>query len=361
MIRIRTGEVVAILEAKEDILIASVLVEGEKVQAVHYPLIGGPLHVGQRVVLNTTARQLQLGTGGQHFVMYAEGNDQLDAAMPGHIMKMRYTPYQIKVLSVEEEVSPYHGIIAEKRSLEAMPVVVAPLHSMLLPIIAVAKACDPDLRIAYLMSDEAAIPLALSRLVRDLRERNWLCGTVTFGHAFGGDFEAVNIYTALLTAKWVINADLAVVAMGPGIVGTGTPLGFSGVEQANFLHAVSILQGTPIAVPRISFADPRERHRGISHHSRTILGELTLVRCNMAIPELNQEQLAIVLNQLDRSGIGHKHAITIQPTAQVEQILTERDLQLQTMGRSYDEDKEFFLTAGLAGQLAREMVPEPVH
>lgn len=358
MIRVRTGEVIAIIEARKNIILASVSVEGEEVQAVHYPEIGGPLKVGQRVILNTTAQNLRLGTGGQQFVMYAEGNDALDAPAPGHIMKLRYTPYQLKVLSVEEEASPYHSLLVEKCSLENMPVIVAPLHSMLLPIVAVGKACNPRLQIAYLMSDGAALPLALSKLVRDLQEREWLKGTITFGHAFGGDLEAVNVYTALLAARWVLQADLAVIAMGPGIVGTDTHLGFSGVEQADFLHAVSVLKGIPIAVPRISFADPRERHQGISHHSRTVLGELTLVRCRVAIPQLEEGKMWIIRDQLSVTGIADKHLVSYHSIEQVSDILGQSHLPLKTMGRNYAEDAEFFLTAGLAGQYATKILEE---
>lgn len=355
VIRVRTGEIVSILEARNNIILARVSVEGEEVQAVHYPEIGGPLTLGQRVVLNTTAAHLGLGTGGQHFIMYAEGNNLLETRGSGHIMKLRYTPYQLKVLSVEENASPYHSLLAEKNTLEDMPVVVAPLHSMLLPIVAVAKAIKPTARIAYLMSDGAAIPLTLSKLVRELQEREWLLGTITFGHAFGGDLEAVNVYTALLAARWVLKADMAVIAMGPGIVGTDTPLGFSGVEQADFLHAVSILQGIPIAVPRISYADPRERHRGISHHSRTVLGRLTLVRCQVAIPELDGAKMGIIHEQLNLSGIAAKHEVKYCPLEQVRAILSLGDMHLKTMGRSYAEDEEFFLTAGLAGEFAVQL------
>lgn len=352
LIEIRSGIIVEIVEEHPGLTVAKVAVEGEEARAIHYPAVGGPLRVGQRVILNTTAKSLGLGTGGYHFVLYAEGNDRLDPSPAGHIMKLRYTPYQMKVLSVEEEASPYHETMLHAEALHGMPVIVVPLHSMVPAVVAVIKALAPAKRVGYLMSDGAALPAAFSRILRFLTEREWIDGTITFGHAFGGSLEAVNIYTALLAARHVWNADIAVVGMGPGIVGTGTPFGFTGVEQADFLHAVSVLDGRPIAVPRISFADMRPRHQGISHHSQTILGKLTLVRCQIAIPQLEGERAELLDRQLAASHIRERHQVMPHPAERAEAILREPGLPLQTMGRGYAEEREFFLTAGLAGELA---------
>ena len=341
-----------------DLQIAEALVFGESRQVVHYPQIGGRLQRGQKVVLNTTANHLQLGTGGYDFVLYAEGNVDLDPEELGHIMKLRYTPYQLKVLSVEEGASPYHQRIRDAESLLGMPVIIAPLHSMLTPIVAVIKAYAPLLKIAYLMSDGGALPLAFSQIISDLQARDWLEGTITFGHAFGGDYEAVNVYTALLAAKTVVQADIAIITMGPGIVGTHTPYGFTGVEQANFLHAVQVLEGEPLAVLRISFADQRDRHQGISHHSQTVLGKLTFVQSKLALPVLDKAKDSILTRQLIDSRIREKHQVVFLPTADVERILESKDLHLRTMGRDFSADREFFLTAGLSGLLAIENLSE---
>lgn len=352
MIQIKRGQVVEILEESARICVAKVSVEGETAKAVHFPAIGGALRVGQNVTLNTTAQCLHLGTGGYHFILHVDGNDAVDTLTPGHIMKLRYTPYQIQVLSVEEEASPHHQVLAEMEAVAGMPVIAAPLHSMVLPIAAVLRELAPEIRIAYLMSDGAALPLAFSKTIRSLKERNWLAGTVTFGHAFGGDLEAVNVYTALLAARWVLHAQVAIVGMGPGIVGTGTPYGFSGIEQADFLHAAHLLQGDPIAVPRISFTDTRSRHQGISHHSRTVLGKLSLVRCKIAVPVLDSWKGKMVRQQLAESGILQKHQVMECSAAQVAEVLQRYEAELQTMGRGYREEKEFFLTAGLAAEVA---------
>ncbi len=352
MIRIRRGKVETIIESRSDLQILEILIEDERVKAVHYPQIGGIIRVGQEVVLNTTARKRGLGTGGYDFVLYAEGNDYYDPQESGHIMKLRYTPWQIKVLSVEEEDSRYHQKLKEADSIESMPVLVAPLHSMVTPIAAVIKAFAPDVKIVYLMSDGGALPLSFSKQIRNLQDQKLLDGTVTFGHAFGGDCEAVNVYSGLLAAKWVLKADIGIITMGPGIVGTGTPYGFTGVEQADFLHAVSILQGIPIAIPRISFADERFRHQGISHHSQTVLGKLTLIKALIGLPELPIEKQNLIEEQIKESGLAEKHQISFHYTDEIEPILEQDDLHLQTMGRDYFQDREFFLTAGLGGLLA---------
>ncbi len=86
--------------------------------------------------------------------------------------------------------------------------------------------------------------------------------------------ECTNIYTGLIAAKEVLKGDITIITMGPGIVGTGTKYGFSGIEQGQIIDAVNTLGGNPIVVPRISFRDLRERHKGMSHHTRTILSEI---------------------------------------------------------------------------------------
>src|SRR5207249_7869166 len=86
-----------------------------------------------------------------------------------------------------------------------------------------------------------------------ITQRGLIDATVTCGHAFGGDFEAVSTYSALGVARHVAGADAAVVAMGPGSAGTASRLGFSGIEVGPVLDAASALHGIPIAALRVSF------------------------------------------------------------------------------------------------------------
>ena len=123
-------------------------------------------------------------------------------------------------------------------------------------------ATDPDLKVAYVMTDGGALPASFSRTLDALAAS--LVGVVTVGQAWGGDLEAVTLHTGLLAARHVLRADLAVVTQGPGNLGTGTPWGFSGVAAGEACNAVTVLGGEPIGALRISDADPRPRHRGVS-------------------------------------------------------------------------------------------------
>lgn len=87
------------------------------------------------------------------------------------------------------------------------------------------------------MTDGASLPIYLSKNVDTLKEK-LIDSTITIGNAFGGDYECINIYTALITAKEILKADAVFVSMGPGIAGTGTKYGFTGIEQGSILDAV---------------------------------------------------------------------------------------------------------------------------
>src|SRR5690606_4036310 len=153
-------------------------------------------------------------------------------------------------------------------------------------------------RVAYVMTDGGALPAAWSRTLSWLRDQQFLCGCVTSGHAFGGDLEAVNIYSALLAAKYVLHAQVTVVLMGPGVVGTGSTFGNTALEVAPIIDAVSALRGRPVVIPRLSAADPRPRHQGISHHTLTALGRLTHSRATVVIPPLESSLLRRVQEQV---------------------------------------------------------------
>ena len=176
-----------------------------------------------------------------------------------------------------------------------MPVVVADLHSALPAILAglysspgTGAAAPP--RVAYVMTDGGALPAWFSRTVAGLREAGWLAATITTGQSFGGDLEAVTVHSGLLTARHAVGADVAVVAQGPGNLGTGTKWGYSGVAAGEAVNAAATLGGRPVASLRVSFADPRERHQGVSHHSLTAYGRVALARADVVIPALPEPQ-----------------------------------------------------------------------
>lgn len=361
MLSIRAGRVDRVLSARPGLTEVLVEVDGRLEKAINYDYLTGSVSPGDKVQLNVTAVQLGLGTGGWHFVMANTSNTGMDDRQAGHLMKLRYTPVQVKVLGVEEETSPYRGVIEQCSSLVGTPVVVGSLHSMLPPTAAGAKqAGGRRLRVAYVMTDGAALPMVFSRLVPELKEKGLIDGTVTVGHAFGGDLEAVNIYTGLLAAKEVLQADVILVAMGPGIVGTGTTWGFSGVEQGAILNAVHVLGGEPVAVPRISFADPRPRHRGLSHHTVTVLGRATLVPVIVPLPVMGGEKRRHVLEQIRREGLEGRHRFLEQDGTPALTYLDHLGVRVTSMGRSPQEDAEFFLAAGAAGHVAAGLIQSSV-
>ncbi|SHF28674.1 Protein of unknown function [Desulforamulus putei DSM 12395] len=350
MIRTRLGVVREVIVSRPGITECLVEVEGESRRAVNYDGLTGSLRPGDRVILNTTAVYKKLGTGGAHFVMANLSNPEKELSEEGHIMKLRYSPCQVKVLAVEEPDSLYAEIMQQTDSLAGTPVIVGTLHSMIAPVAAVIKKLGGDrLKVAYLMTDGAALPMALSRVVFELKEKGLIHQTVTCGHAFGGDLEAINIYTGLLACKAVAGVDVIIAAMGPGIVGSGSCYGFTGVEQGEIINAVNILGGKPVAIPRISFADARARHQGISHHTRTALGKIALTKATVTLPKLEPAKMELLLQQAEQSGISQKHDIAIIDAQPTLEALQEYNLQVTTMGRTVEQDREFFLAAGAAG------------
>jgi len=321
-------------------------------RAVAYPELTGLCQPGDEVLLNTTAVNLDLGTGGWHYVLAVKGRERSLSSGPGHIMKLRYTPLQGRVLAAEEPDSIHHAALARAQSLEGLPVAVGSLHSMLAPLaFLVARRC-PGLRLVYIMSDGGALPLAFSRAVGQLKQEGLLAATITFGHAFGGDLETVNIYSALLAAKHAARADLAIVLMGPGVVGTGTTWGTTALEQGIFLNAVMHLEGIPVALPRLSEKDPRGRHLGLSHHTQTVLRRIVREPVFLPLP-VHLRRLPNWEEQLR----GLRHRILWENTEEAFAELLTAQLPFSTMGRGLRKDPLFFHgVAAVALFLCRELL-----
>ena len=211
----RSGKVTAILHERPGLQRVEVDLGDGPEPAYVLTQLTGRIERGDRVVVNTTAVELGLGTGGWHVVHWNLERDAWSERGPGHIIKGRYTSLQADVGSAEEHATE----LVDVDSIEGMPVVAAPLHSQVPAVAAAFKALAPRARLAYVMTDGAALPLALSDLVAAMRARDMIDATVTSGHAFGGDYEAVSVFSALAVARHLASADAAVVAMGPGIVG----------------------------------------------------------------------------------------------------------------------------------------------
>jgi hypothetical protein len=301
MIRLRTGTVVEAREPRPGVLELVVEVEGRREAALAYPALSGPAEPGARVLLNTTAVATGLGSGGFHFVVAVEGQEDLDPPRQGHVLKLRYTPLQAKVLALEEQESPDRDALIAVESLDGLPAVWLPLHSMLGAACAGARAAGAE-RIVHVMTDGAALPLWLSRQVHELRGAALVDAVITAGQALGGDREAVNLFSALLAARAVEEADVVVVADGPGKVGTGTPWGASEVAGGMALNAAGILGGRPICGVRLNFSDPAYRHHGLSPHSLTVLTRVAQAPVHVALPVLEEDERRVVWEAVREAG-----------------------------------------------------------
>lgn len=323
-------------------------------RALAYPPLVGRPEPGDEVLLNTTALAMGLGTGGYAMVVAIPGRLPEDPIGPGHLVKARYTPLQATVLGADEQGSPHHETLREADTLTGMPVVVADLHSAVPAILAGLLAARPGTRTAYVMPDGGALPAWFSMSAAALRDAGWLCGTVTTGQAFGGDLETVTLHTGLLAARHVLGADVAIVAQGPGNLGTGTRWGFSGVSAGEAVNAVSVLGGRPVASLRVSEGDQRERHVGVSHHSLTAYGRVALARAQVVVPLLPGAFGARLRAQA--AALGERHELVEVGVEGLEEALAASPVRLSTMGRGMDKDAAAFLTAAAAGRHAASLL-----
>lgn len=354
MIRLRTGTVLGADELRPGLVELEVEVEGGRASALCYPLLTGEVASGDRVLLNTTAESLGLGTGGHHFVVAVLEGREMDPPTEGHVMKLRYTPLQAKVRVAEEQGSPDRDRIQALPGLEGAPVVWLPLHSMLGAAAAGARAAGAK-RVAYLMTDGAALPLWLSDQVEELRGGGLVDSVLTSGQALGGDIEAVNVFSGLLAARAVAEADVTIVSDGPGKVGTATKWGASDVAGGMSLNAAGILGGRPIAALRLGFANPSYRHHGVSPHSLTVLREVALLPVHVVVPAMEEERRGMVWDALKEARLEERHQLVEVAGQPALDLLAERGIRAVTMGRTLEEDPEFFLAAGAAGVLAGRM------
>jgi len=363
LISLRRGVVKRIIRERAGVQFLEVELPEGLAEAICFTALSNECAPGDEVLLNTTAVELSLGTGGQHFVVANLSRPERQSTCAGHIMKLRYTPMQVRVLGGGEDTSPLRDALKESASLRGTPVVVLPLHSLLAPAAVAFANTIPGAPLSYLMTDAAALPIALSDTVAALRERELITTTVTSGHAFGGDAEAVGIHDGLLLAAALANGGAVLVAPGPGIVGTGTTFGTTALEQGQIVNAVASLQGRCIIAPRISLADERSRHRGLSHHTVTALTVAALVPAIVAFPEgypdlLAEAQQKLLCPRADgRPSLAGEH-LRIVDASQTAKWLKACDLWPKSMGRTPDEDPAFFEAAAAAGILAGQLAAE---
>ncbi|WDZ82599.1 DUF3866 family protein [Micromonospora cathayae] len=359
MVRWRTGTVTALRRQWHGATELDVaLPDGASMRALAYPELVGHPQPGDRVLLNAGALLMGLGTGGYALVVALP--DRLPPDPPadagtraaGHLVKARYTPLQPILLGVDEEASPHHALLADADDLAGLPVVTADLHSALPAILAGVHADAPDRRVAYLLTDGGALPAWFSRTLAGLRGH--LVGTISVGQAFGGDLEASTLHTGLLAARHVLHADVAIVAQGPGNLGTGTRWGYSGVAVGEAVNAVAALGGRPVGSLRISAADPRPRHQGVSHHSLTAYGRVALAPADLVVPDGLDPELAAQVDAATAPLAG-RHRIVRVDTDGLDAALRASVVPLSTMGRGLDADHAYFLAAAAAGRHAARL------
>lgn len=284
---------------------------------------------GETVTANTLGLEMDLGTGGVAPILpNASDPDSSAPENDDHFVKLPYTALQFPALAAPQA-----------ENLDGVPVVVLPLHSHLSPACCAVADIRPGSQVSFVWQEGGALPVTLSDTVRELKEKELLHTVVSSGNCFGGDLESPNVYSALLAAAAV--SAVIVVGIGPGVVGAAESYGHGGMSAAISLNAAHALGADPVLAPRISNADERDRHKGISHHTRAVL-EAALAGCRVAFPEsanVSTEELperhSIVRVSYGAGGLDDRFGVTFR-----------------SMGRSYMDDRVFFDAAAAAAALA---------
>ncbi len=345
----------------------AVEVDGELRDAWADTALLGEMREGDEVVVNVCAVELGLGSGGFDVVHVNLTRGLAAGRVDGeHVIKLNYTSLQHPVDPVEKisPARPIDGLTGEEgarpgESREAgPPVLVLPLHGHLAPAVWSAVQTAPGIRLGYVQTAGGALPGALSRDVAELRERGLLESHLTAGGAYGGEHEAVTTAGALDAAHG-LGWEAVLAGPGPGIIGSATRLGHGGAVALESAHSALALGLPTMLSPRLSSSDPRERHRGASHHTLTALG-LALAPLEVALPERPERWPAgAEAERALREVAGGRHRLLTGPV-DLDGYL-ESGLPARTMGRALAEDPLFFaapLAAGaaLAGAVLRGKV-----
>ncbi|HEX5593922.1 MAG TPA: DUF3866 family protein [Solirubrobacterales bacterium] len=322
-------------------------IDGERRRAWADEVLLGEMREGDEVVVNTAALDLSLGSGGFDVVHVnltrgLEGEGEGDA----HVMKLNYTSLQHPVDPIERPNSRFEtDEMRPKGSARSAPVAVLPLHGHLAPAAWAAAQAAPGLRVGYVQTGGGALPGSFSRDVKQLRERGLLADHITAAPAYGGEHEALSTVGALDAAATELNWDAILIGPGPGIIGSDTAYGHGGMAALENAHAALSLCLPTLISPRLSSADPRDRHRGLSHHTRTVL-QLLLAPVEVPVPA-GYPEVATALEPFDHQ---------VQQVAVDLEGYAAADLPTTTMGRSLQEDPLFFAAALAAGRLLAERV-----
>ncbi len=309
----------------------------------------GEIREGDELILNTEARDLGLGSGGFDVVhvnltrgLEAPGAEQATA------LKLNYTSLQHPVEPVEARASD--GVARR------IPVLVISLHGQLAPAAWAAGRASAGLRVGFVQTFGGALPGSLSEDVAELRRAGLLCEQITAGQAYGGELEALTVIGALQAAAGPLGWDAVIAGPGPGIVGSDSELGHGGMEALDTAHASLILGLETLLAPRMSSADPRDRHRGLSHHTATVL-RMLLGNVRVPAPARKPDPWPRVggddgsLDEL-RKACGDRHEIWPRE-APVDEYAAS-GLPTTHMGRELADDRLFFASALASGDALAE-------
>jgi hypothetical protein len=329
----------------------TVEVDGERRAAWADTALLGEMQVGDEVVVNVEALDLSLGSGGFDVVHVNLTRGLEGGGPPGdeHVIKLNYTSLQHAVDPTELPVRfipDIGGKGAPEPPQEAIPVLVLPLHGHLAPAAWAAAQATPGAKVGYVQTGGGALPGSLSRDVVELRERGLLCGHITAAPSYGGEHEAISTAGALDAAARKLGWDAVIAGPGPGIIGSDTALGHGGIAALDTAHAALALGFPTLLSPRLSSADPRERHRPVSHHTLTVM-ELLLSEVEVPVPIGEQAPIAALA-----TAARARHYLRETPADLPG--YTSSNLPTRTMGRTIDEDPLFFAAALASGRALAE-------
>ncbi|HWA53963.1 MAG TPA: DUF3866 family protein [Solirubrobacterales bacterium] len=348
----------------------TVEVDGERRRAWADEALLGEMREGDEVVVNVEALDLGLGSGGFDVVHVNLTRGLTGGGPPRdeHVMKLNYSSLQHAVEPTESAVESAENVVEpagrcnvfrspeHRKTLHRNPALVIPLHGHLAPATWAAAQTAPGLRVGFVQTGGGALPGSLGRDVAELRERGLLCGHLTAGPAYGGEHEAISVAGGIDAAVSALGWDAVIIGPGPGILGSESRLGHGGLAALDNAHAALALGLPTLLSPRLSSADPRERHRPVSHHTLTVLGML-LAPIRIPLPSGNPD----VVEVFSRVGAGPggseetwAHRLLEVP-ADIAGYATA-DLPSRTMGRTIAEDPLFFAAALASGRALGEAV-----
>ncbi|EYE87443.1 hypothetical protein Q428_13295 [Fervidicella metallireducens AeB] len=351
MLNLEQGVVKNIILQRDGVQFLEVEVNEKCEVALNYINHTGICRTGDRVVLNTIALRMSLGTGGYHFVYYNLSNKNNDVDFnksSGHIIKMKYTPYQFKVKTIEE-VDIFKKYFDSPVDLSSKKILIAKLHSMIAPGACVLKYKQSDCKISFIYCYGGSLEAKFSNTLSELKEKKIIDNVITCGECYGGDYESVNIFTAIIFAFKILRSDYVIISCGPGIAGTSTFYGFSSLELVFAAYAVNLMGNVPIVIPRVSFADKRDRHYGISLQS---IAFLKCINFPVYFPLYSSIGGEIISKQIKTHDIFLKHHVRYINNSCVREAMAYYKVNGVSMGRRYDDDPAYFENCGAASEFA---------